>query len=98
MNLKQIANIFREFANKIENGTCEVDEENLVEIANIMIHIKLTAEQAASHLGVSRATLHRMVADGRIPYPRKDRGGNKYWYRDEIDSSIEKYKAKYGLD
>lgn len=43
MNLKQIANIFREFANKIENGTCEVDEENLVEIANTMIHIKLTA-------------------------------------------------------
>lgn len=28
----------------------------------------------------------------------KDRGGDKYWYQDEVDESIAKYKEKYGLD
>lgn len=93
-----IARIFRDFANKIKNGTCEVDVETLTDIANKMIHIKMTAEQTCSHLGVSRATLTRMVADGRVPHPHKDRGGDKYWYQDEVDESIAKYKAKYGLD
>lgn len=93
-----IATIFRQFADKIEKGTCEVDTETLTDIANKMIHIKMTAEQTCSYLGVSRATLTRMVADGRVPHPHKDRGGDKYWYQDEIDESIAKYKEKYGLD
>lgn len=72
--------------------------ENLTDIANKMIHIKMTAEQTCSYLGVSRAILTRMVADGRVPHPHKDRGGDKYWYQDEVDESIAKYKEKYGLD
>lgn len=96
MNLKQIADIFRNFADKIENNTCEIDSETLEDIANGMIHIKLTAEQAASYLNVSRATFSRMVWDGRVPPHRKDRGGNRYWYRDEIDESLRKYREKHG--
>lgn len=92
-----IASIFRDFANKIENGTCDVDVETLTDIANKMIHIKLTAEQTCEHLGVSRATLTRMVADGRVPRPHKERGGKEYWYQDEVDDSIEAYKKKYNL-
>lgn len=42
---KAIAKIFREFADKIENNTCAVDSETLTDIANKLIHIKLTAEQ-----------------------------------------------------
>lgn len=98
MNLKQIANIFRDFADKIESNTCDVDADTLTEIANKMIHIKMTAEQTCSYLRVSRATLTRMVADGRVPIPHKDRGGDKYWYRDEVDKHITAYKEKYGLD
>lgn len=93
-----IAKVFRDFADKIENGTCEVDSENLIDIMNKMIHIKLTAEEACSYIGVSRATLTRMVADGRVPHPHKDRGGNKYWYQDEIDDYIAAYNEKYGLN
>lgn len=94
---KTIAKIFREFADKIESGTCETDIDTLEEIANNMIHIKMTAEQTCSHLNVSRATLVRMVADGRVPRPHKDRGGNKYWYKDEVDNYMLKYRQKYGL-
>lgn len=94
---KAIAKVFRDFADKIEKGTCEVDIDTLEEIANNMIHIKMTAEQTCSYLGVSRATLSRMVIDGRVPHPHKDRGGDKYWYRDEVDKFLNEYKQKYGL-
>lgn len=98
MNLKQIANIFRNVADKIEDGTCEADHDTLEEIAKVMIHIKMTAEQTCSYLNVSRATLSRMVIDGRVPRPHKDRGGNKYWYQDEVDDYMNRYKEKYGLN
>lgn len=94
---KVIANIFRDFADKIENGTCAVDVDTLTDIANKMIHIKLNAEQLSNYLHVSRATLTRMVCDGRIPHPRKSPGEDKYWYQDEVDEYITNYKAKYGL-
>lgn len=92
-----IAAIFRKIADKIEAGTCEVDDRELTEIANMLIHRKLNAEQLSHHLGVSRSTITRMVADGRIPHPRKTLGGDKYWRQDEVDNHIVEYNAKYSL-
>lgn len=94
---KAIATIFRQIADKIEAGTCEVDDEELTEIANSFIHRKLNAEQMCHYLKVSRATLTRMVADGRIPHPKKTLGGDKYWWQDDVDNCIAEYKRKYGL-
>lgn len=42
---KLIAAIFRQVADKIEAGTCEVDDQELTDIANTLIHRKLNAEQ-----------------------------------------------------
>lgn len=92
-----IANIFRQIANRIEEGTCEVDDRELTEIANMLIHRKLNAEQLARHINVSRSTISRMVADGRIPHPHKTLGGDKYWWQDEVENHIAEYKAKYDL-
>lgn len=94
---KAIASIFRQIADKIEAGTCEVDDEELTEIANNFIHRKLNAEQLSHHLGVSRSTITRMVTDGRIPPPNKTLGGDKYWWQDEVENSIAEYNRKYGL-
>ena len=94
---KAIASIFRKIADKIEAGTCEVDDRELNELANMLVHRKLNAEQLAHHLGVSRSTITRMVADGRIPRPRKTLGGDKYWWQDEVENHIAEYNAKYGL-
>lgn len=94
---KAVAAIFRQIADKIENGTCELDDRELTEIANTLVHRKLNAEQLAHHLDVSRSTITRMVADGRIPHPRKTLGGDKYWWQDEVENSIADYNAKYGL-
>lgn len=94
---KAIAAIFRKIADKIEAGTCELNDLELTEIANMLVHRKLNAEQVAHHLGVSRTTITRMVADGRIPHPRKTLGGEKYWWQDEVENSIAEYNKKYGL-
>nr|DAH00160.1 MAG TPA: putative transcriptional regulator [Crassvirales sp.] len=94
---KVIASIFRQMAQRIEDDTCEVDDRELTEIANMLIHRKLNAEQLARYLNVSRSTLTRMVTDGRIPRPRKTLGGNKYWWQDEVENHIAEYKEKYGL-
>ena len=45
-----IAAIFRKIAAKIEDGTCEVDDRELTEIANMLVHRKLNAEQLAHQL------------------------------------------------
>ena len=92
-----IAKIFRDIAKKIEDGTCEADHETIEHLANQLIHIKLNAEQLTKYLHCSRFTITRMVADGRIPAPRKTLGGDKYWYQDEVDEHIAIYKEKYGL-
>ena len=94
---KVIATIFRQIAQRIEDDTCEVDDRELTEIANMLIHRKLNAEQLAKHLNVSRSTLTRMVTDGRIPHPRKTLGGDKYWWQDEVENHIAEYKEKHGL-
>ena len=94
---KAIADIFRQIAKRIEDNTCEVDDRELTEIANMLIHRKLNAEQLARHINVSRSTLTRMVTDGRIPHPRKTLGGDKYWWQDEVENHIAKYKEKHGL-
>lgn len=94
---KVIAAIFRQIAQRIEDATCEVDDRELTEIANMLIHRKLNAEQLARHINVSRSTLTRMVADGRIPHPRKTLGGDKYWWQDEVENHIAEYKEKHGL-
>lgn len=94
---KVIAVIFRQIAQRIEDDTCEVDDRELTEIANMLIHRKLNAEQLARHINVSRSTLTRMVTDGRIPHPRKTIGGEKYWWQDEVENHIAEYKEKHDL-
>ena len=94
---KVIAAIFRQIAQKIEDDTCEVDDRELTEIANMLVHRKLNAEQLSHHIGVSRSTIVRMVADGRLPHPRKTLGGEKYWWQDEVENHIAEYNKKYGL-
>ena len=91
-----IAAIFRQIADKIEAGTCEIDDEELTEVANSFIHRKLNAEQMCNHLNVSRTTLTRMIADGRVPRPRKTLGGDKYWWQDEVENYMLKHREKYG--
>lgn len=89
---KMILNILKDTYNKIENDTCGLDEDEILNLANTLTHIKLNIEQTCKYLNCSRATLNRMIFDGRVPKPYKESGGKEYWYQDELDNYIKNHK------
>lgn len=89
---KMILKILKDTYNKIENDTCSLDEDEILSLANTLTHVKLNIEQTCKYINCSRATLHRMIIDGRIPKPNKELGGKEYWYQDELDNYIKNNK------
>lgn len=89
---KMILNILKDTYNKIENDTCGLDEDEILNLANTLTHVKLNIEQTCKHLNCSRATLNRMIFDCRVPKPYKESGGKEYWYKDELDNYIKNHK------
>lgn len=89
---RSILKILKDTYNKIENDTCGLDEDEILNLANTLIHVKLNIEQTCKHLNCSRATLNRMIFDGRVPKPYKEAGGKEYWYQDELDNYIKNHK------
>ena len=89
---KMILKILKDTYNKIENDTCGLDEDEILNLANTLTHIKLNIEQTCKHLNCSRATLNRMIFDGRVPKPYKESGGKEYKYKDEHDKKIKNHK------
>ena len=89
---KLILKILKDTYNRIENDTCGLDEEELLDLGNKLIHVKLNIEQTCKHLNCSRSTLNRMIFDGRVPKPYKEAGGKEYWYQDELDNYIKNHK------
>lgn len=89
---KLILKILKDTYNRIENDTCGLDEEELLDLGNKLIHVKLNIEQTCKHLNCSRSTLNRMIFDGRVPKPYKEAGGKEYWYQDELDNYIRNHK------
>ena len=87
---KMILKILKDVYDKIENDTCGLDDDELISLANTLTHVKLNIEQTCKHINCSRATLNRMIFDGRIPKPYKELGGKEYWYKDELDNYIKK--------
>ena len=89
---KMILKILKDTYNKIENDTCCLDEDEILSLANTLTHVKLNIEQTCKYINCSRATLHRMIIDGRIPKHNKEAGGKEYWYQDELDDYIKNHK------
>lgn len=49
----------------------------------------LTTNQAARYLGVSRATLYRMCADGQVAYGTLPRSGRRRFRRGDLDAVLQ---------
>ena len=88
---KLIIKLLRETANKIEDGTCELSNEEAADICSILSHEVLSKEQACSYLNTSRATFDNLVREGLIPKGRKRRGFKELvWYKDELSNVIKR--------
>lgn len=90
---RQLANILRETANRIEAGTCELDEEQSMRIMSMIAHEPLSKDSACRYLDISRSKFDSMVREGKLPNGRKRRGFKELvWFRDELASCDDKMK------
>lgn len=82
---RMIAKLLRETADKIDAGTCELSEQEAVEIMSAISHRVLSKEQDCEFLNLQRSRFDDLVREGRIPRGRKRRGFKELiWYEDEL--------------
>lgn len=88
MNIKSLlVKALRELADKIEDGTCEASEDEMLDIFKLVTHEAMSKDRACAYLNMSRATFDNWVRLGVIPRGRKRVGFKELvWYRDELDS------------
>lgn len=80
-----ISKFFREIADKIDNGTCEISEGEAMELLSLIAHEPISKSQAYQELGISRAKFDQLVKDGKLPKGQKRLGFKELvWYRDEL--------------
>lgn len=86
-----ISKMLREAADRIDNGTCEVSEEDMYKTLKPILHVPISKTDAREFLGLSRTTFDYRVNKGELPFGQKRRGFNELvWYKDEL----EKYKKE----
>ena len=85
--LKQlIVHLLRDAANKIDAGTCELNETEATELIEVISHISMSKESACMYLNISRSRFDDLVREGKIPKGKKCVGFKELrWYKDELD-------------
>lgn len=90
---KVIIKAIREIADKIEDGSCELTQEEAIELLSSVTHEPLSKEQACSYLNLSRSRFDDLVREGKLPKGKKRTGFKElYFYRDELDNYIRNSK------
>lgn len=95
-NKKIVARMLKDTAEKIDNGSCGLDEEELIALCSMFLHRKINIEQTCQHFGVSRATLNRWQQCGKLPPFHKDCGGKDYLWLDEAEEYVEAWNKSNG--
>lgn len=86
---KYAVKILREAADKIDAGTCELYEDQVMDIASAIGHQVLSKDEACSYLNLSRSRFDDLVREGKIPRGRKRRGFKELcFYKDELTEVI----------
>ena len=81
--------MLREAADKIDAGTCELDEDQVMDIASAIGHQVLSKDEACIYLNLSRSRFDDLVREGKIPRGRKRRGFKELcFYKDELTKII----------
>lgn len=82
---RTVSKLLRQIADKIDGGTCELDEEQAMNIMATIGHEPLSKDVACSYLNISRSKFDSLVADGKLPKGKKRRGFKELvWFKDEL--------------
>ena len=88
---KTVSRILRQIADKIDGGTCEIDEEQALHIMSTIAHEPMSKDTACSYLNISRSKFDSLVAEGKLPKGKKRRGfKEKIWFKDELSDILNK--------
>lgn len=68
---RTVSKLLRQIADKIDGGTCELDEEQAMNIMATIGHEPLSKDSACSYLNISRSKFDSLVADGKLPKEKK---------------------------
>ncbi len=88
---KWVSKTFREIADKIDSGNCEIDDEQAMHIMSTIGHEVMSKDSACSYLNISRSKFDSLVADGKLPRGKKRRGFKELvWFKDELSDVLNK--------
>lgn len=88
---KTVSKMLRQIADKIDGGTCEIDEEQALHIMSTIAHEPMSKDTACSYLNISRSKFDSLVAEGKLPEGKKRRGfKEKIWFKDELSNILNK--------
>ena len=82
---KIIAKFLRESADNIENNTCGLTNDELLDLATSIIHIEMNKTEASEYLNMSTRSFDRHIEKGELPQGVHVRGNkNLTWFKDEL--------------
>lgn len=80
-----IAKMLRDIANKLDNDTCELTEDEAMDIVNVLAHEALSKEEACIYMNLKTSRFDDLVRDGIIPKGVKRKGWKELrWYKDDL--------------
>lgn len=86
----------KEVASNIEQGKCELTEEEAIDIVSCIAHISVSKEQACNYLNVHKSRFGQLVQEGKVPKGRKQKGWKELkWYKDELIKALYNIKWKH---
>ena len=86
----------RAFANKVEQGKCEMTEQDALDVVSVIAHISLSKEQACDYLNVHKTRFGQLMQKGDIPKGRSEKGWKELkWYKDELIKALHFIKRKH---
>ena len=86
---KTISKLLRKIADKIDSDTCELTEEQAMDIMSVIGHEVLSKDEACSYLNISRSKFDGLIREGKLPKGRKRRGFKElFFYKDELSDYL----------
>ena len=79
--VKTIVKYLRDTADKIEQGKCDITQDQAMEIISIVANESLSKAQACEYLNLSRSKFDNLVREGRIPRGKKIKGFKELQWR-----------------
>lgn len=88
--LKQlIIKELEDLLDKIKSDSCELTEEDSMDILSIIAKESLSKDQACGFLNLSRSRFDELIREGKIPKGKKKRGFKElFWYKSDLIKAI----------